>query len=184
MARRSDTKKNDIGRRGVLEQLRVLGDPTLKQQTREVTAFDVRLRALADLMFEVMEDEGGVGLAAPQVGVSSRMMVWKDPDDEDRPYAYVNPYVVSCSEQTSTEEEGCLSVPGVVMEVTRADEVTVKGQDIEGNSFEVCLAGYQARVVQHEIDHLDGVLILDRTSRDERRRVLKELRERSMEDNT
>jgi peptide deformylase len=179
MAKRNDTKKR--GSRKTLEQLRVFGDPTLKQQTRDVSEFDARLHAVSDLMFKVMEEEGGVGLAAPQIGLSSRIMVWKNPEDDDRPYTFVNPRVVRCSEATSTEEEACLSVPGVAMQVTRADEVTVSGQDLTGAVFEVCLSGFPARVVQHEIDHLDGYLILDRTTAEERRRVLKELRERSLE---
>ncbi len=178
MAKRKETKNSG----GMpLEQLRVFGDPTLKQKTNEVTEFDTRLHALSELMFEVMEREGGVGLAAPQIGTLSRVMVWKNPDDEDTPYTFVNPRVLICSEETSTDEEGCLSVPGVVMPVTRAEEVTVEFQDLEGDTYEVQLTGFPARVVQHEIDHLEGCLIIDRTSKEERRRVLKELRERSME---
>lgn len=181
MAKRKDKQKDLPGRSLPLEQLRVFGDPTLKQQTRDVTEFDGRLAALAELMFDVMEREGGVGLAAPQIGSLSRLLVWKDLDDDDARYAFVNARVVSCSEAAATEEEGCLSVPGVMMEVTRPEEVTVEGRDLEGNEFTVQLSGFPARVVQHEIDHLDGCLIVDRTSKEERRRVLKELRELSME---
>lgn len=163
-----------------LERLRVFGDPVLKQPTRLVTAFDERLRKLSEVMFEVMEREEGVGLAAPQIGVVSRVMVWKDPDDCDHPYVYVNPRIVEASESVTVEPEGCLSVPGETMEVPRADEVLVEAQDLQGKPFQVRHCGYQARVVQHEIDHLDGYLIIDRTSQEERRRVLKDLRERTL----
>jgi peptide deformylase len=165
-------------------QLRIFGDPTLKQKTHEVTAFDARLHALSELMFAVMEREGGVGLAAPQIGTLSRVLVWKNPEDADTPYTFVNPHVLSCSEETVTDEEGCLSVPGVVMQVTRAEQVTVEFQDLEGDTYEVELGGFPARVVQHEIDHLEGCLIIDRTTQEERRRVLKELRERTLETGT
>jgi len=180
MAKGKDKGKGATGPGTVLEQLRTFGDPTLKQETREIAAFDARLEALAELMFQVMEREGGVGLAAPQIGVLSRIMVWRDPDDEDARYVCVNPRLMTCSEETTTSEEGCLSVPGVVMQVTRPDEVTITFQDLKGDSVETHLTGFAARVVQHEIDHLEGRLILDRTSQEERRRVLKELRERSL----
>jgi peptide deformylase len=184
MAKRKENRLAEGSRCMPMEQLRVFGDPTLKQQTHEVIEFGARLHALSELMFDVMEREGGVGLAAPQIGMLSRVMVWKNSDDEDAPYTFVNPRVTLCSEATVTDEEGCLSVPGVVMQVTRAEEVTVEFQDLEGDTYEVHLAGFPARVVQHEIDHLDGCLIIDRTSLEERRRVLKELRERSLEAGT
>lgn len=163
-----------------LERLRLFGDPTLRLQTRDVSEFDDRLKAFVDLMFDVMEREGGVGLAAPQVGSLSRVMVWKDTDDDDRRHVFVNARVVDYSGNTVAEEEGCLSVPGVVMQVTRAEEITVEARGLEGELFTVRLSGFPARVVQHEIDHLDGCLIVDRTSKEERRRVLKDLRERSL----
>jgi peptide deformylase len=180
MARQRNGKNGSL-KRHPLERLRVFGDPVLKQSARQVDQFDDRLRAVSDIMFEIMEQEGGVGLAAPQIGLSSRIVVWKDPEDDKQSHTFVNPRVVACSEQSCTEEEGCLSVPGVVMPVTRPEEVTVVAQDLQGDSFEVTLSGFPARVVQHEIDHLDGLLILDRTSPEERRRALKELRERSLE---
>lgn len=184
MARDHEKKKPVIPSAAAREQLRTFGDPTLKQKTREVTVFDARLKALSDLMFEVMEREGGVGLAAPQIGTLSRIMVWKNPEDNDASQTFVNPRIVLCSEEATSAEEGCLSVPGVQMQITRPDEVTVEFQDLSGVSFEVHLAGFPARVVQHEIDHLEGYLILDRCSKEERRRVLKELRERSLETGT
>jgi peptide deformylase len=183
MAARRGLKRESAGDR-MVEQLRVLGDPVLRQPTHRVTAFDARLEKLAKNMLEIMEREEGVGLAANQVGVLSRMMVWKHPENEDERYVYVNPEVVEASETCCTENEGCLSVPGATMPVTRAEEVVVEAQDVGGQQFRVHLTGMLARIVQHEIDHLDGRLILDRTTPEERRRVLKEIRERSMTDGT
>jgi peptide deformylase len=180
MAKRKAGKQARPRLRQPLEQLRVFGDPVLKQQTRTVTEFDARLRKLTETMFEIMEREEGVGLAAPQIGVVSRLMVWKDPDDNDRRHIYVNPRIVESSADVTVEPEGCLSVPGETLDIARADEVLVEAQDVEGVPFQVRHCGYQARVVQHEIDHLDGCLIIDRASQEERRRVLKGLRERAL----
>jgi len=163
-----------------LERLRTFGDPVLKQATNPVTVFDGRLEKLAQTMLEVMDREDGVGLAAPQIGVVTRIMVWRNPDRETDRYAFVNARVVEQSEACTTAAEGCLSVPGATMEVARADEVTVDAQDLKGRPLQVHLTGLLARIVQHEIDHLDGRLILDRTSPEERRRVLKEMRERTL----
>ena len=171
-----ETNAND----NLVERLRVLGDPVLRQPTHPVTAFDARLEKLAQLMLEVMDREEGVGLAANQVGVLSRVMVWRHPENEEERYVFVNPLIVEMSEACCTESEGCLSVPGATMEVPRAEEVVVETQDLQGQSVTVHLGGTLARIVQHEIDHLDGRLILDRTSPEERRRVLKELRERTL----
>jgi peptide deformylase len=179
MAKRNGetTGENTVG----LSAVRCFGDPTLRQVCREVTVFDKRLEQLSQLMFEVMDQQAGVGLAAPQVGTVSRILVWMNPEEDQKRYAYVNPQIVACSEETTTEDEGCLSLPGVTMEVTRPNEVTVRWQDLSGMPSEVHLAGYPARIVQHEIDHLDGCLIIDRTSKRERLRALKELREKSLE---
>jgi peptide deformylase len=167
-----------------LERLRTLGDPALRQQTNVVTVFDARLERLADVMLGVMRREDGVGLAAPQIGVLSRMMVWRDPEDEDVEYVFVNPRIVSRSEGCNTASEGCLSVPGCTVEVERNDEVTVQAQDLDGSHLELQAEGIVARIMQHEIDHLDGRLILDRATPEERRRVLKEIRERSLATDT
>jgi peptide deformylase len=164
----------------VVEGLRLLGDPILRQETRPVTVFDERLEKLARSMLDTMDREEGVGLAANQVGVLSRVMVWRHPENEDERYVYVNPRIVEMSEACCTESEGCLSVPGATMEVLRAEEVVVEAQGLDAQPLAVRLSGLLARIVQHEIDHLDGRLILDRVSPEERRRVLKELRERSL----
>jgi peptide deformylase len=166
--------------KGRVEQLRIMGDPVLKQQTVPVTVFDRKLEKLASLMLGVMEREEGVGLAANQIGVLSRVLVWKHPESDTERYVLVNPQIVERSEACCTEPEGCLSVPGASMEVTRAEEVVVEAQDLAGEPISMRVAGILARIVQHEVDHLDGYLILDRTSPEERRRVLKELRERSL----
>ncbi len=179
MARR-DKAQDQHGGQTPLERLRTLGDPTLRQQTKLVTAFDTRLEKLAEIMLEVMRREEGVGLAAPQIGVLSRVMVWRDPEHEDVEFVFVNPQIVARSEQCTLASEGCLSVPGCLVEVERADEVTVRAQDVKGAHLELQAAGMVARIMQHEIDHLEGRLILDRASPDERRRALKELRERSL----
>ena len=180
MGKQKATQIRDSGQRVPLDRLRVFGDPVLKQGTNPATVFDSRLERLAELMFAVMEREEGVGLAAPQVGSLTRLMVWRHPENETERHVYVNPRIVGESEACCTESEGCLSVPGTTMEVTRAEEVDVEAQDLTGTTFQVHLTGLLARIVQHEIDHLDGRLILDRTSQEERRRALKELRERAL----
>ncbi len=164
----------------LVQQLRTLGDPVLRQATNRVTVFDSRLQKLAKTMMEVMLREEGVGLAANQVGVLARLFVWRHPENEDERYVYVNPEIVERSEACCTESEGCLSVPGSTMPVSRSEEVVVEAQDLKGELIRVHMTGMLARIMQHEIDHLDGHLIIDRTSPEERRRVLKELRERSL----
>jgi peptide deformylase len=163
-----------------LIRLRTLGDPTLRQQTNTVTVFDSRLEKLAAAMLDVMRCEEGVGLAASQIGVLSRVMVWRDPEHEDTEYVFVNPEIVARSEERTTAPEGCLSVPGCTVEVERHDRVTVAAQDLTGAPLELEAEGIVARIMQHEVDHLEGRIILDRATPEERRRALKELRERSL----
>jgi peptide deformylase len=164
--------------------IRTLGDPVLKEQARPVTSFDEKLERLAAQMAEAMQREDGVGLAATQVGVLSRIIVWRYPDDSDELYVFVNPVITEHSEACTSEAEGCLSLPGASVQVSRPEEVTVKAEDLGGNEMTVPLAGFPARIVQHEVDHLDGLLILDRATPEERRRVLKELRERTLTEET
>ncbi len=161
-------------------RVRTLGDPVLKEKAKTVTSFDEKLERLASQMAEVMEREDGVGLAATQVGVLTRLIVWRDPDFEDDVHAFVNPVIIEWSEDSTVAVEGCLSLPGTSVEVSRADEVTVRAVDLLGGHMEVRLSGFPSRIVQHEIDHLDGCLILDRATPEERRRVMKELRERTL----
>ena len=180
MSAKRASSKAEAGKAVPLEQIRTVGDPVLRQQTKPVTVFDSRLKKLAQVMTEVMVRGEGVGLAANQIGVVSRVMVWRNPDVEEERYAWVNPVIVEESEARCTESEGCLSVPGATMEVSRAEEVVVECQDVTGEPLRVRLAGLPARIAQHEIDHLDGRLILDRTSPEERRRVMKDLREQAL----
>jgi peptide deformylase len=174
------TRPADRGKTRPTEKLRVFGDPVLKQSCREVVDFDKHLEKLVAVMFDIMKREEGVGLAAPQIGLLKRITVWRHPEDEEQRFVFVNPTIVAHSEETTTESEACLSVPGVSMQVERADEVVVEAQDLKGQSFQMRITGYLARIVQHEVDHLEGRLILDRTTVEERRRVLKEYRERTL----
>lgn len=162
-----------------IKRLRTIGDPVLRQPALPVGAFDEHLRHLVEMMARVMEEGDGVGLAANQIGVLSRVLLWKLPEQEEGEYQVcINPEILETSESCGTEHEGCLSIPGVTVEVTRPEVVVLRAQGLAGESFSVELAGLPARIVQHEIDHLDGRLILDRTSPEEYRRALKELRER------
>ncbi|MBU2602103.1 MAG: peptide deformylase [Actinobacteria bacterium] len=158
------------------QRVRIFGDPVLKQGAPEFIGPTEDLTSLVEKMFQVMDREEGIGLAAPQIGVQKRIMVWRDPDSEDR-HVLINPRIVERSKSTVTAEEGCLSVPGHLMEVTRAERVVVEGVGMDGRAVAVEAVGLLARIMQHEIDHLEGHLILDRTSPDERRRVLKDIRQ-------
>jgi peptide deformylase len=156
--------------------VRLFGDPGLKQRAREVTELDGRLAALAETMYETMYEAVGVGLAAPQIGVRKRLFTY---DVGKGPHAVVNPEIVESSGEW-TFEEGCLSVPGLHFEIVRPKIVTLRGIDLDGN--EVVIEGDEllGRLFQHEIDHLDGVLLLDRLDADTRRQALRELRERDL----
>ena len=152
------------------------GDPILKSRATEVDRFDDALRSQVARMAGLMSDALGVGLAAPQLGVSQRLLVYRVGFDAPV-IALANPAVEWSSADEETFEEGCLSIPGVVVDVDRPIHVRVRGQDEEGEERLVEASGLEARVIQHEIDHLDGVLILDRTSREHRREAMRLLRE-------
>lgn len=158
------------------EKIRVFGDPVLKQQSREVEDFDHDLENLTARMLQIMDRAEGIGLAAPQIGIQRKIIVWRNPETEEE-YALVNPRVVERSEETVTASEGCLSLPGHSMEVERAERVVVEAADLRGRPLTIEASGLLARILQHEIDHLEGHLILDRTTPEERKRVLKEMRE-------
>jgi peptide deformylase len=158
------------------DRIRLFGDPVLKQESKEIAERGPELDRLAKLMFEVMDREGGIGLAAPQIGIQRKIMVWRHPDTEQG-YVLLNPRIVERSQETETANEGCLSLPGHSMEVERAERVVVEAVDLKGEPVTIEATGLLARIMQHEIDHLEGHLILDRTSPDERRRVLKDLRD-------
>jgi peptide deformylase len=156
--------------------IRRLGDPVLKSRAIPVDRFDESLRRQISRMAGIMNDALGVGLAAPQLGVSQRLLVYRV--GPDAPLTVLaNPQLEWASGDVELGEEGCLSIPGVVVDVDRPVHVRVRAQDEEGEERLVEASGLEARVIQHEIDHLDGVLILERTSREERKRALRELRE-------
>ena len=156
--------------------IRRLGDPVLKSRATPVDRFDDSLRRQASRMAGIMHDALGVGLAAPQLGVSQRLLVYRV--GPDAPVTVLaNPELEWASGEVELGEEGCLSIPGIVVDVDRPVYVRVRGLDEEGEERVVEASGLEARVIQHEIDHLDGVLILERTSREERKRALRELRE-------
>jgi peptide deformylase len=157
-----------------------LGDPVLKSSATPVDRFDDSLRRQVSRMAGIMNDAIGVGLAAPQLGISQRLLVYRVGPDAPV-IALANPEVEWTSDDRETLDEGCLSIPGVSVDVERPVHVRVRAQDEEGDQRLVEASGLEARVIQHEMDHLDGVLILDRTSRDERKRALRELREAQRE---
>lgn len=162
-------------RRRALAQIRQYPDPALRLRARPVERFDDELRSLVERMASVMVEANGIGLAANQVGVLRRVIVFQR-GDEGEPTCLVNPEIVERSEELETEEEGCLSLPGVLVPVERHAAIAVVGCDLDGARARLELAGLDARVVQHEVDHLDGVLILDRTSAEARRQALAALR--------
>jgi peptide deformylase len=164
-------------RRAALTQIRQYSDPVLRMRAKEVDEFDEDLVRLVERMQRLMVDANGVGLAGNQVGVLRRVLVLL-PAVEDEPVALVNPRIVDRSSETATDDEGCLSLPGVLVPVERAVTVTVEGQDPHGNDVRLELAELGARVAQHEIDHLDGILIIDRTTDESRRAALAILRPR------
>jgi peptide deformylase len=159
-----------------LAQIRQYGDPALRMQAREVDGVDDDLRRLAERMIGLMEDAQGVGLAATQVGVLRRVFVFVD--GENGPRVIVNPRVVEQADEKEPDEEGCLSLQGVRVPVERSLRLVVEGLDLDGKSVRFELDGYTARVVQHELDHLDGVLIIDRTDDEHRKDALRILRPR------
>jgi peptide deformylase len=161
-------------RRMALAQIRQYPDSVLRMQSREVEVDD-DLRRLADRMKSLMRDAHGVGLAGTQVGTLRRLFVFQNGDDEDVTVV-VNPKLSDFSDDQATEDEGCLSLQGVLVPVERSVRVTLDGTDLDGNAIHLELEGMPARVVQHETDHLDGVLIIDRTDPASRKEALAKLR--------
>jgi peptide deformylase len=159
-----------------LRLVRKLGDPILKTKARPVERFDAELRDEVARMAVLMHDALGIGLAAPQVGISHRVLVYRvEPDSPT--VALVNPRVEWSSRDQEISEEGCLSLPLVHVDVERPVAVLVHAQDEHGAELVVEATGLEARVIQHEIDHLDGILILDRTTREQRKAAMRALRE-------
>jgi peptide deformylase len=159
-----------------LAQIRQYGDPALRLVAHEVVDFDDDLRRLVDRMTGLMRDAQGVGLAATQVGILRRVFVFEP--DEDGPRAVVNPRLVDVAEVEESDSEGCLSLQGVRVPVDRSTRVTLEGKDPQGEDVRYELERYGARIAQHELDHLDGVLIIDRTDEEHRKEALALLRPR------
>jgi peptide deformylase len=163
-------------RDAAMRVIRAYGDPVLRTRAVPVERFDERLREEVRRMGVLMGDAIGVGLAAPQVGVSHRLLVYRvEPDSPVQ--ALVNPSIEWASSDAEWLEEGCLSLPGVHVDVERPVHVRVRAQDEHGEGVLVEASGFEARVIQHEVDHLDGVLILDRTTRAARKEAIRALRE-------
>lgn len=163
-------------REAALRLVRKFGDPVLKSKAAPVTVFDDALRDEVSEMGRIMGDALGIGLAANQIGRLRRVLVYRV--EEDSPVqALVNPVIEWSSKDEEWFEEGCLSLPRVHVDVERPVHVRVRAQDHEGDEILVEASGLEARVIQHEMDHLDGVLILDRTPRDQRKEAMRTLRE-------
>jgi len=159
-----------------LAQIRQYGDPVLGMRANEVTVFDEDLKRLVSRMRQLMHDARGVGLAATQVGILQRVFVFQR--GEDDVIAVANPVLSEQSDELEIDDEGCLSLQGVTMPVERHLRLTIEGQDPDGEPLRLELEGHPARVVQHETDHLDGTLILDRTDDASRKEALAVLRPR------
>ena len=156
-----------------LSRIRQYGDPVLRMKAREVEVFDSDLERLAERMTALMHEASGVGLAATQVGVLRRIFVFSD-EGEDR--VVVNPVVTKVSKETEIDEEGCLSLRDVLVPVERSTAITIEGKDVKGEPVTFELEAPASRAAQHEVDHLDGVLIIDRTDDESRRSALARLR--------
>jgi len=155
--------------------MRTFGDPVLKTRAAPVEDFDEALERLAEEMLATMREQEGVGLAANQVGRLKRILVAAVEDDE---YVLVNPVIEEASETTKSGPEGCLSIPGIQVVVERPTMIKISGRDVSGKPIKIEVEGLLARIFQHEVDHLDGVLILDRTDRASRKAAMREWRER------
>jgi peptide deformylase len=159
-----------------LRHVRKFGDPVLRTKALPVEHFDVALQAEVQRMGELMHDALGVGLAATQLGVLHRVLVYRA-HAEDPLTALVNPRIEWLSDELEVAEEGCLSLPGVHLEVERAHALRVRASDESGEEIVVEAEGLRARIIQHEVDHLDGILILDRVTREQRKQAMRAMRE-------
>jgi peptide deformylase len=169
--------EREARRRAALALVRQYPDPVLRMKAREVGDFDDSVTDLVERMTRLMDEARGVGLAAPQVGVLRRVLVYRTAEEEPA-VALVNPRLVIAGEETESADEGCLSLgaASVVVQVERPLTVTVEAFDPEGKELRIDADGLQARVIQHELDHLDGVLTIDRTTQEQRREALAQLR--------
>ena len=156
-------------------EIRVIGDPVLKQRAAEVTDIDGKLVRLVDDMVETMYAAPGLGLAAPQVGLQQRVFVW-DLNDGNGPQSIVNPQILE-SDGEWTYQEGCLSVPGLSWDIVRPNRVHVVGLDLDGNDVSIEAEELAGRMFQHELDHLDGVLLVERLDDDQARAAKRQVRD-------
>jgi peptide deformylase len=163
-------------RDAALAQIRRFGDPVLRTKARPVDRFDDALGAEIERMGRLMDDAIGVGLAATQVGVLHRLLVYRT-QLQGPLAALINPQIEWHGDESEPMQEGCLSLPSVLVDVDRPIHVRVRAQDERGEPILIEASGLEARVIQHEIDHLDGVLILDRTTREQRKEAMRILRE-------
>jgi len=164
-------------RDAALALVRKFGDPVLRSRALAVERFDERLRAEIERLAEIMDDGMGIGLAATQVGILHRVLVYRV-GGEAPLVALVNPEIEWSDREEESSEEGCLSLPGVLVDIDRPVHVRVSARDEHGDGILVEASGLEARVILHEMDHLEGVLILDRAPRDQRRQAMRTLRER------
>ncbi len=154
-----------------VNDIKIYPDPVLRKKSENVTSIDKEIGKLIKDMFEIMEEADGIGLAAPQIGISKRIVVISINEKKFDRLALINPVIESYSTQTTVMEEGCLSVPGVNAEVERPQTIVVKSLTRSGRLVEISAEDLLARVLQHEIDHLDGILFIDRVNSQERKRV-------------
>ena len=167
-------------RRGVsILPIRFYGDPVLNEVTTEIEDIDGRIAALAESMIETMYEAPGVGLAANQIGVQKRMFVY-DQGDGDGAFVVINPTIVETDGEW-TFQEGCLSVPGLSWEISRSNSVRLTGYDLEGNELDIETDEYEGRIFQHEMDHLNGMLLIERLDADQRREAKILLREQRLQ---
>ena len=162
-------------RRDALGQVRQFGDPVLRSEARMIEEFSDSILAQAERMIQLMNDAYGIGLAAPQIGVSNRLLVYRVGDSA--PIVLANPEIEWSSEDAETFQEGSRSLNNVHVDVDRAIHVRVNGRNANGDRIRIEASGLNARVIQHEMDHLDGILILDRASKDQRKEALRTLRD-------
>ncbi len=171
-----DLASDDKTRAAAFSQIRQFGDPVLKEESRPVEVDD-ELRKLVDRMIRIMHAADGVGLAAPQIGVLRKVIVFVMNKEE---HVLINPRIVWRSDETITDAEGCLSLASLAVDVERAKAVKVEGEDLEGNLVVFEEEGLNARILQHEIDHLEGLMIVDRTSREQRKDLMGRLRQMTL----
>ena len=168
--------EREARRQLALAQIRQYPDPVLRMEARPVEEFDDDLRRLVDRMSDLMKEANGVGLAATQVGVLRRVFVFSP--EEDKVFALVNPEIPSRGDETDVDDEGCLSIQGVTVPVERPTSIRLEGRDETGAEVGYDLEGMPARIAQHEFDHLDGKLMIDRTTPEARREAMAALRPR------